>query len=166
MMASPPKCSFSSHCDRVLRSHQDYLTLSCGCIVCPECALVCTINRKLNNFRCDNPRCKTLVDSFTYHKPEENQKRAYHITQFEPDQNRDPVRFIERQNRTFREAERKVSPYAILLLAHSDYGSQKVEEDDAIVTVSSVFNMNTGPNTQKDFQALVAIFAVLHTPVS
>jgi hypothetical protein len=61
--------------------------------------------------------------------------------------------------------ERKISPYAILSLAHSDYGSQKVEEDEATVTVSSVFNMETGPETPEDFQALVAIFCLLHTPV-
>lgn len=148
--------SFVCFCKRTLFVDcQDSIeVVPCGCLICPECAFIHVMNRKFTDFAC--PCCEKEASSITYKRGMEGTTKKISPLKHQADKIKDPCRFfMDAWSKSSDEMNNK----AILSVTTVD------SETKAPRAVSTLLDLEEGPETPFDEFILVNIFTLLHRPL-
>ena len=167
-MSNPnEKVSKCCICERGLDKEiggDDFVLLQCGCISCPRCIIMHTINRKTNAMKCINSKHQeTTIDKMNYFYSRRETKtisKKINVKNKEITIETDPVKYF------LREYDKNESDMKNTMILSLVYTTARKPDNKLIVhSAISVLDKIHGFESQQDKNSLRTIFGLLHDPI-
>lgn len=142
----------------------DFVLLSCGCISCPKCIIMNTINRKSNPVKCIHPEHQqTDINKLNYFfSSRENPGGSKKIPVINPVivVEKEPVKYFMTE---FEKDETAMKDTMILNLVYAS--KRKSDKSTTMRSAVSILNSKNGFESKEDMTNLRTIFSLLHDPI-